>query len=208
MWKWLRLLLLIVLPIEGKALGQAAIVWDGPTITFTKSASGNGTQPADQDRLTGQVWLTRATLYGLFNAKTETSYTHYSSPAGTEWAYGGLANYSSLSYTNWEGWNGHQPPSMVGRDAVVHLIAENIYLSIRFISWDIGTGGFSYQRSTPRPRPALTLSKSGNNYVLTYTGTLQSAITVNGTYADVTGASSPYTIPTGAASMRFYRASN
>jgi hypothetical protein len=35
---------------------------------------------------------------------------------------------------------------------VVHLIEENIYLDVTFLSWVIGRdsgGGFSYERSTP-----------------------------------------------------------
>jgi hypothetical protein len=55
--------------------------------------------------------------------------------------------------------------------------------------------------------PVVTLyaRKSGPNLVLTWSpGTLQSSPTVNGTYSDVVGAASPYTVvPTGA--TRFYR---
>jgi hypothetical protein len=51
------------------------------------------------------------------------------------------------------------------------------------------------------------VGKSGNNVVITFTGTLTSSPTVNGTYTPVAGATSPYTIPatTGAA---FYKTHN
>lgn len=51
----------------------------------------------------------------------------------------------------------------------------------------------------------ISVGKSGSSVVITYTGTLFSSPTVNGTYTAVSGASSPYTVPstTGAA---FYRA--
>ena len=49
-------------------------------------------------------------------------------------------------------------PNIVGRDAVVHLITEDIYLDLKFTSWNGGHtspgGGFSYVRSTaPVPEP-------------------------------------------------------
>jgi hypothetical protein len=35
---------------------------------------------------------------------------------------------------------------------VLHLISDNIYLSVEFTSWGMaGAGGFSYLRSTPAP---------------------------------------------------------
>ena len=54
----------------------------------------------------------------------------------------------------------------------------------------------------PTEDPTISIDAAG---VITYTGTLQSSDTVNGTYSAVTGASSPYTVPkTGSA--KFYRA--
>jgi hypothetical protein len=53
--------------------------------------------------------------------------------------------------------------------------------------------------------PTLSFGKQGNSWVLTYQGTLYSSSTVNGTYTPVTGASSPYTIPSNT-SIQFYRA--
>lgn len=39
---------------------------------------------------------------------------------------------------------------MVGRNAVVHLISDDIYVDIRFASWSCcDTGGFSYLRGGP-----------------------------------------------------------
>ena len=55
-------------------------------------------------------------------------------------------------------------------------------------------------------QPTISVAKVGNNWVITFTGTLYSASTVNGTYGPVAGAVSPYTVPTGAAAMQFYRA--
>jgi hypothetical protein len=134
---------------------QGVIIWNGPIITFTQPA-GAGTSVRDE--LTSNVWLTRDFSQGLFNIVTEGAYTHLFSPQDTEWAYGSLENYSSLSYVNWETWNGKNPPSMVGQPAVVHLISENIYLALTFTSWgERSPGGFSYDRSTPLtvPEPSV-----------------------------------------------------
>jgi hypothetical protein len=148
---------------------RAAVIWTGPTITFTQIAGSGAVDP-----LTPAVGLTRASTEGLYNAVTETSYTHNYSPADTAWAYGELADYATLTYTDWEDWNGGTPPSMVGQDAVVHLISEDIYLSLRFTSWPDGKqnpgGGFSYVRSTAAISPPAfqSVTLSNNTVVLTW----------------------------------------
>lgn len=55
--------------------------------------------------------------------------------------------------------------------------------------------------------PTLSVSRSGANAVITFEGTLQSADTVSGPYANVAGATSPWTVEPGtAAGARYYRA--
>lgn len=137
-------------------------VWNGPLVTFTKAGGANPNLAANQDRLTSDIWLTRGNSQGLYNAHNEGGFSHFSSPTGTEWATGSLANYASLTYTDWNSWAkgvNAGPPSTVGVNAVLHLIPENTYLSVRFTSWTSGGagGGFSYLRSTPVPEPSLAL---------------------------------------------------
>jgi len=62
-------------------------------------------------------------------------------------------NYAALGFLPWEQWNGKNPPSSVGQPAVVHLISENIYLSLTFNSWGGVGGAYSYTRSTPSSVP-------------------------------------------------------
>jgi hypothetical protein len=131
----------------------AATIWDGPVLSFSKPDGADWTREAYQDRLTPDVWLTRASNRGLFNIARETAYTQASSPVETEWAFGSLADYASLTFTNWEAWNGRRPPDMVGREAVMRLVSEDVYLAIRFTSWGVASGGFSYERSTPAVVP-------------------------------------------------------
>ena len=133
---------------------QAATVWNGPRMVFTKADGTDSKQAANQDWLTSNVWLTRGGSQGLYNAARENSFTHNLSPADTEWATGTTANYMSLTYTNWETWarSVGNPPATPGVNAVLHLKTDDIYLDIKFLSWSVrpasGTG-FSYERSTP-----------------------------------------------------------
>jgi hypothetical protein len=165
-----------------KGIGQT--VWNGPTITFTKVDGTDPTQSANQDRITSSVWLTRANSNGLYNAASEGSYGKNSSPANTEWAYGTLANYLTLSYKPWETLNGSKPPSMVNKDAVLHIISDNIYIGIKFLSWSQSGsgGGFSYQRTTASSLPVTLKQFSGalqsNNAVLQW----QTATEINSQY--------------------------
>ncbi len=61
----------------------------------------------------------------------------------------------------------------------------------------------------PRPpdtTPTISIQQTETGAVITFTGVLESAGTLDGTYAPVAGATSPYTVPD-ATSQQFYRAS-
>jgi hypothetical protein len=53
--------------------------------------------------------------------------------------------------------------------------------------------------------PEISISKQGGTVTITFTGTLQAADAVTGTFTDVTGATSPYTVPA-ETTIKFYRA--
>lgn len=129
--------------------GSGATVWTGPPITFT-----NPCATCASDQITENVAITRAESGGIFNAVTETESAGKQglSPADTEWAFGTTAELGSLTYTPWFEWLGFKSPAAaVGQAAVLHLITDDIYIDIEFISWvdGKGGGGFSYARSTP-----------------------------------------------------------
>jgi hypothetical protein len=144
------------------ARAPALEVWSGRTHFFAKPDSSDWTLPANQDRITDQVRLTRANNRGLFNIAQEDSFTLTVSPLDTEWATGDAVDWASLNFTTWHVWNGGVPPSMVGRDAVVHLISEDIYIDIRFESWTAANhgGGFAYTRATS-PSVAVATPAAG-----------------------------------------------
>lgn len=140
-----RLLLAAIVTALPTLCVNAATIWNGPRVNFTNTSA------VTVDQLTANVALTRGANQGPYNSVAETSFTHFLSPQGTEWANGTTANYATLSYSDWNTWakvtNGG-PPNTVGIDAVVHLIADDIYLDVKFLSWPVGAG-FVYERSTP-----------------------------------------------------------
>lgn len=160
----------LVLIALAASLAPAATIWTGPPITFTKTGGADPTLPANQDRITTNVWITRGSIQGIFNAKTESAYTHNVSPADTEWAYGTTADIN-LTYQPWETWYGGVstlPGAIVGRNTVLHLKTDDIYIDIKFTSWGTGVGGggaFSYQRSTAPTAnlpPTVTIASPTN----------------------------------------------
>lgn len=150
---------------------NAALVWDGPSITYSQPAP-DPAQAANQDRITPNVWLTRTNSGGLFNAVSETQPGQFS-PADTEWAYGTADQYQSLSFTNWLGMlNGLSPTNLINKQVVVHLISEDIYISMKFTFWaSKGAGGFAYNRSTPPLTPTLwdpSLNATNGEFAFNY----------------------------------------
>ncbi|HEX9827042.1 MAG TPA: T9SS type A sorting domain-containing protein [Flavobacteriaceae bacterium] len=140
---------LLIILCFGILSTSAQTIWDGPNITFTKTNFADWTQQANQDRITSNVWITRKNTQGIFNINQEAGYVT-TSPEDTEWAYGTTSNIGALTFKTWVETHGNNPPSMIGQDMVVHLISEDIYIDIKFLSWTsaAGGGGFSYERST------------------------------------------------------------
>lgn len=152
--------------------GDAATIWTGPLTNFVNLAGTDPLIATNQDRITTNVWITRGDMKGIFNAATETEFADFSSPLGTRWADGTTANYSTLTYTDWNTWakNLHGgPPGTVGVDAVMHLVDDDIYIDVKFTSWGVQAGGFSYQRSTPpvgnsSPTVSITSPTNGESF--------------------------------------------
>ena len=55
------------------------------------------------------------------------------------------------------------------------------------------------------PAPVLSLSRSGDAITVTFTGNLQSSTSISGPFSNVTGATSPYTVPAPSGGSLFYR---
>ena len=173
-------------------LAHGAIIWDGPTTTFTHSTpTGNL-----QDQLTPGVKITRGSSSGgLYNSVTESSAIGGISPKGTKWAVGSLANYATLTYGPCPLKAGNNPPHLIGTTFVVHLTNEDIYLSLKLTAWGgagmTGDRSFSYIRSTPPvtpPTPAVSITNpvSGTVFTAPANVTIQANATVSsGTVTNV-----------------------
>ena len=126
-------------------------IWSGSKITFTKSDGSDPTEAANQDRLTSNVWITRGINGGqIYNAAKESSATQSTSPAGTKWSVGTIDQVSTLTFNNFRTAVG-KPKDVVGKNLVLYLPVDKIYLSVKFTSWSSkNKGGFAYERtSTP-----------------------------------------------------------
>ena len=127
---------------------SSSTIWNGPLKSFTKTDGSNASEETNQDRLTAKVWITRGNNGGqIYNAAQEDKSDKYKSPIGTEWAVGNINNLDKLIFYDFR--IAIQPKNIVGKDLALHLIEEDIYLSVKFKSWSQGQkGGFSYERST------------------------------------------------------------
>lgn len=125
-------------------------VWSGELITFTKADGSDPNDESNQDRLTSNVWITRGNGGGqIYNAAVNSGANKELSPVGTEWAVGLLEDRATLTFENFRS-AVTKPQEVVDTNLVVHLIEDDIYLSVVFTSWSVGQkGGFQYQRSTP-----------------------------------------------------------
>lgn len=159
---------------------EAQTIWTGPNITFTKDTLANWMLEENQDRLTDSVWITRANNKGIFNIVSETGFegngddNFGSSPLGTEWAFGRTSDgVENLTFTTWieattilDVDQLANPPLLVDEEMVLHLIADDIYLDIKFLSWGQageGGGAFTYERATDQTTSAdedLSLRKA------------------------------------------------
>ena len=120
------------------------------TISFNKSDGTNQNLEENQDRIRNNVWITRGNSGGqIFNIAINSTANKIESPVGTEWAIGTLDEIDNLSFDYFRNAIS-RPKNVVGKNLVLHLIVDDIYLTVKFISWSQGKrGGFSYERSTP-----------------------------------------------------------
>ena len=128
---------------------NSATIWNGATITFTKSDGSDPTVAANQDRLTSNVWITRGNDGGQFyNIVKESVADKTNSPVGTKWAIGTLSQIETLSFTKFRT-AVSKPKDAIGKNLVMYLVDDDTYLSVKITSWsELKKGGFAYERST------------------------------------------------------------
>lgn len=156
------LLLICLTPLLCSLSFGQKIFWQGDLITFTKMDNADFTMASNQDRITDSVWITRKATSSIYNIRLESAYIA-TSPAKTLWAYGTTQDISTLTFKTWDETHGSKPQSAVGKEMVVFLEDDSIYLDLKFSSFSGGGpgGGFSYQRSTNLARISLNETPCG-----------------------------------------------
>jgi hypothetical protein len=162
--------------------GKAATIWNGPDLKFTQSSSARS-----DTILAGKVALTRGSRDVLYNTAAGERAAGAVSPADTEWAFGSLSDFASLSYQSLESMrNGNLKGLILNQPMVMHLINEDIYLSVKFTAWGQHlSGGFAYIRSSPPavavpPSVSMTSPASGATFTAPATLNLTANATVSG----------------------------
>jgi hypothetical protein len=171
---WLLVAAIVSIELNSSA-AAAPIVWSGLTKTFTKANGANPLISTNQDHITANVALTRGSTQGLFNGVVESSYDKgpNTRPTGTAWATIlnnpgktiAATNFAALTFSTWKiAYGNAAGQNILNRDAVVHLISEDIYLDARFTAWTSAGagGGFTYSRSQA---PSPTGDYNGNSTV-------------------------------------------
>jgi hypothetical protein len=159
----LQLGILMGVVISNPSVHAAPIIWTGPTTNFAQTAP---TTPPQADVLVpGKVSLTRNFAKHLYNTNVDLFGADIGTPSDTEWAFGALGNYATLTYHTFDFYRNGDLNSVLtnGGPMVVHLINEDIYLSVRFTAWGHGGGLIAYTRSTPAavvppPTPSVTIT--------------------------------------------------
>lgn len=126
-------------------------IWRGPEVEFSKADGADPGLAENQDRITDSLWITRGNSGGqIYNAVSENIYNKFNSPVNTVWALGTTDDdISQLEFTSFRNIPGG-PKNIEGKDLVLYIVSDDIYLDVRFTSWSQGKlGGFSYVRSSP-----------------------------------------------------------
>jgi hypothetical protein len=157
--------------------GSAQTVWSGLSFSFT-NPGGIFPPPANHiDAITANVALARGNTEGIYNAVKESSWNN-TSPVDTQWATDinnpgkmiSAANFASLEFDSWldaYGGSGQVGRQIIGRNAVLRLVPDNIYLDIRFTGWGQRSGGaFSYMRATGTVAPPMATGDYNGNGVV------------------------------------------
>tara|TARA_B100001250_G_scaffold409411_1_gene433692 strand:+ start:9011 stop:9523 length:513 start_codon:yes stop_codon:yes gene_type:complete len=126
---------------------------DSERLVFTKRSNSDWEKSENQDRISENVWLTRAEKGLLFNCKVEAS-SNSSGPTGTQWIEGKIADFTmdqlqSLKFTSLKKAANAKMKLVVGKTFIVNLLEDNIYIELTFLAWGDKSegGGFSYSRS-------------------------------------------------------------
>jgi len=132
-------------------------------VAWDKPADADHTLPINQDCITDDVCITRASSKTIFNIVSETEATP-SSPAGTEWALGRTQDVEPGDYDTFTKTVSSDPRSAIGETLSLHLTGTDLYYDVVLTDWGTGSEGAGVSwRRTRALVPGCT--RSGNtNY--------------------------------------------
>lgn len=150
-------------------MANASIIYSGLDESFEYVGGLDWTLAENQDRITNNVWIARASSQGIFNIAVEDSFqgagATSTSPAGTSWAIGSTSdNLDLLEFGTWGETHEGNPSSLIGVNVVVYLEEDDAFIDLMFTSFGSGNtnGAFSYRRSVvPTPASASLLALGG-----------------------------------------------
>jgi hypothetical protein len=177
----------------------APTVWTGTPTNFAQSVASASSFDVV---LSNAVHLTRGFNHWLYNPAGGDGYGQPGTPTDTEWAFAPglnpatatLADVTNLSYQAFDSYrNGDLSGVLLpNKQMVMHLIAENIYVPVRFTAWPHGGGAFGYVRNTANaltanPTVSITSPTNGNTFTVPVTLTIAANATVSsGSVTNVT----------------------
>lgn len=162
---------LLLLAVPARAVPR---VWSGFNFEFTRPNGVEFADPRYRDVITSQTAIVRGDTRGIFNIVSESANVD-TSPANTLWATNlvpgnagqviAATNWAQLSFTAWQaayGGSSSLGTAILTRTAVVHLVAEDVYLDLRFTDWtQRGGGGFAYERAVDPNLFATDFNRDG-----------------------------------------------
>ncbi len=125
---------------------------DPSVVHFIKHDYAEPYDSTAQDRITPEVWITRANSHPIFNAYSEDGYSPESgSPDGTSWALGSTDSQDSQwNYSSFDEVIGHgERTTIPGQTMSLFIPADTLYFDVEWLTWKSNNdgGGFSYRRT-------------------------------------------------------------
>ncbi len=126
-------------PGERRLDGADTMVWSGTEVIFTKSGRTDRTNADKQGHTAENMWIVRSNDQDQVSSEkgghAPNSFLTYCL-ADTEWAEGSAEDWQSLNFVPWVRFADRVPnDNLAGKDGVLHLIADDIYIDIEFFSW-------------------------------------------------------------------------
>lgn len=159
-------------------------IWTGTDTIFEKINFADYTLDSNQDRIVDSIWITRKDNKSIFNIAKESDPVG-TSPLGTLWAFGTSSNLKNLTFTTWNTTHGNKPLSTIGKNMVLFIPKDSIYIDIIWQSFSSSNkgGGFSYKRATNKFKTIVkSISVESCNSYITPSG--NNILTITGNYSD------------------------